>query len=115
MLEAFIFRNILTPYAPTTDPAMTAATVTYVSPKRFDFSSISVGAAANSYSGNNDRIVFKFPIGYDLTSASFVEGSPYATSEYLGIGNIMIVRLRDTINSGSYTLILDTITLPNKP
>lgn len=55
----------------------------------------------NSFSGTNDRVVVKFPAGYDLSAATFTLGSVYATTEYTAIGNIFIVRLADTINSGT--------------
>lgn len=94
---------------------MNTGTIVSSSPNRYDFNAINVGSTANSYSASNDRIIFKLPIGYDLNTATFVEGSPYAATEYFVIGNIMIVRLRDTINSGSFTFVLENVVSPAKP
>ncbi|EWS71333.1 hypothetical protein TTHERM_000331066 (macronuclear) [Tetrahymena thermophila SB210] len=119
MLEAFIFRNILTPYNPsvyapsaapqvTTNPANTGVTF---SAGTLTFTTVNLGSS-NMFSGNNDRIVVKLPIGFDLTSASFAS---YAASEYIGIGNIMIVRLANTINSGIQALQLNNVVSPPTP
>ncbi|KAL4449717.1 hypothetical protein ABPG74_008090 [Tetrahymena malaccensis] len=123
MLEAYIFRNILTPYNPSTSAPSSNPVVTTPAPgsgvsltaSGITFPSVNIGAASNSFSATNDRIVIKLPIGYDLTAAQFSSTTSYAATEYIGIGNIMIVRLANTISSGSLKLQLDGVVSPLTP
>jgi hypothetical protein len=62
---------------------------------------VNLGSTTNSFSATNDRVVVKFPVGYDLSAATFTLSGLYATTEYTAIGNIFIIRFVDTINSGS--------------
>lgn len=91
--------------------AVTPGIVSFLAPTTYTYTGVNLGAS-NAFSGTNDRIVFKFPVGYDLSGATFFEGTTYGVTEVLGVGNIMIVRLRDTLNSSPQTFTLYSVVSP---
>ncbi|KAL4501728.1 hypothetical protein ABPG72_018779 [Tetrahymena utriculariae] len=109
ILEAVVFDEFLTPFSVPTDPAPQTASLNIIQ-DQFSIQNINIGFSTNSFNPLNDRIIVKFPIGYDLSIITLKVGTKnYAPSEFVAIGNILIIRLDPSWNSD----IINNIVLSN--